>query len=118
MCRRLLKLAALVVAFFVLGPFFGALAQEPIPRGLGHPDGAAHWYQTGCCDKRDCEPVEFGAIIEMPDGYKIRYLTSRGFIAEGFLKHGDSGIRQSLDKDQHACATTQRILCIYIHLGV
>lgn len=108
--------AALVL--MLLGLATPAMAQDAIPQGLGHPNGAAHWYETGCCDKRDCEPVEFGAIVETPEGYSVKYLTSRGFVAEGFLKHGNSGIRPSRDKDQHACATTQRILCIYIHFGV
>lgn len=80
--------------------------------------GAAHWYDPGCCDMRDCEPVEPGAIVQTPEGYMVRYLTSRGFVADGFLPHGHSSIRQSRDAQEHACATSQRVLCIYIHFGV
>lgn len=91
---------------------------ETIPRGLGHPDGAAHWYDTGCCDKRDCEPVETGAIEETANGYRVKYVSSRGFLVEGFLPHNSGGVRPSRDEMQHACATSQRLLCIYIHFGV
>jgi hypothetical protein len=98
-----------------------ANAQETnIPRGLGHPQGGgAHWYDTGCCSMKDCEPVEPGAIVMTPEGYHVRYLTSRGWVAEGFIPHGSSAIRQSRDSQEHACAiTTERVLCIYIHMGV
>lgn len=99
-----------------------ALAREVVgqtlPRGLGHPPGSDHWYDSGCCSLEDCEPVESGAIVETPEGYAVRYLTSRGFVADGFIKHSDSGaVRQSKDARQHACATNQRVICIYIHFG-
>lgn len=97
-----------------------ANAQEAnIPKGLGHPNGGVHWYDTGCCSRKDCEPVEPGAIVLTPEGYQVRYLTSRGFIAQGFIPHGSSAIRQSRDGQEHACAiTSERIACIYIHMGV
>lgn len=96
-----------------------AVADEIIPRGLGHPSsGAAHWYESGCCNQKDCEPVETGAIVVTREGYRVRYLTSRGFIAEGLLPHGSPAIRQSRDSQEHACANPYRVLCIYIHLGV
>jgi hypothetical protein len=91
-----------------------AEAQEAIPRGLGHIHGAEHWYDRQCCHDRDCEPVEPGAIRETKDGYVIRYMTSRGYIAEGYLPKGHSGIRQSRDGREHACAPQERVVCIYI----
>ena len=96
---------------FVLTP---AAFADSIPRGLGHPNGAAHWYEVGCCDKRDCEPVEPGAIRQTDKGYHVRYLTSRGFVAEGFVPYGSSAIRPSRDQNEHACSTPARILCIYL----
>jgi len=104
-------LAALIALPFLSFP---TEAQEAIPRGLGHPPGAPHWYDRGCCDLRDCEPVEPGAIRQTDKGYYVRYLTSRGFVAEGFLPYGHTGIRPSRDGQEHACSTTQRILCIYL----
>lgn len=91
-----------------------ASADEYIPRGLGHPDGATHWYDQGCCSMSDCEPVEPGAITQTPEGYRVRYLTSRGFVADGIVPYGSSAIRPSRDQYEHACATTQRVLCIYL----
>ncbi len=89
-----------------------------IPRGLGHPaGGAAHWYESGCCSKQDCEPVEPGAIVLTPDGYRVRYLTSRGFIAEGLVKDGTGAVRPSQDRQEHACASPARVICIYVHFG-
>lgn len=87
---------------------------EDLPRGLGHPDGAAHWYDSGCCDKRDCEPVEPGALRQIEGGYAVRYLTSRGFIAEGTVMQRTGGVRPSRDGREHACATSQRVLCVYV----
>ena len=89
-------------------------ADEYIPRGLGHPTGATHWYDAGCCSREDCEAVEPGAITQTPEGYRVRYLTSRGFVADGIIPYGSSAIRPSRDQYEHACATTQRVLCIYL----
>lgn len=92
-----------------------AYADEIIPRGLGHPStGGAHWYESGCCNKQDCEPVEAGAITATPEGYHVRYLTSRGFVADGVIPYGSSAIRPSRDSVEHACASPARVLCIYL----
>lgn len=94
-----------------------ALAQD-LPRGLGHPPGGAvHWYDSGCCHEKDCEPVEPGAITAQSDGYHVRYLTSRGFVAQGVVPYNSSSIRPSRDAQEHACSTSQRILCIYMPFG-
>lgn len=93
---------------------------DGIPRGLGHDQNAKHWYDSGCCSQEDCEPVEPGAVMRQPGGWKVYYLTSRGFIADGFLPDGDSGIRYSKSPDdirEHACATSQRVICIYLPPG-
>lgn len=89
-------------------------ADEIIPRGLGHSSDAPHWYETGCCDRRDCEPVEAGAITATPEGYRVRYLTSRGFIVDDAIPYGSSSIRPSRDAREHACARPGRALCIYL----
>lgn len=94
-----------------------AEAQE-IPRGLGHGSNPVHWYDTGCCNLQDCEPVEPGAIRQTEQGYHVRYMTSRGFVAEGIVPYGSPAIRPSRDHQEHACATTQRVLCIYLPFGV
>jgi hypothetical protein len=110
----MLKWSFAVLALFVTP----AMADSIIPRGLGHPQGSqTHWYDTGCCSQADCEPVEFGAIRETPEGYAVKYLTSRGFIAEGIVPYGSSGVRPSRDANEHACATRQRVLCVYLPFG-
>ena len=114
---RVLAVAALVAAFVFLVPII-ARSDDPVPRGLGHPQGTAdHWYDGGCCSLKDCEPVEPGAIVEEKTGFRVKYRTSRGFIAEGFLPYGSTGIKQSKDGQEHACATQQLVICIYIHFG-
>jgi hypothetical protein len=104
MIRSSLALALLAVP---------ALAGD-LPRGLGHPAGAQHFYDNNCCSKRDCEPVEPGAIRQTTDGYVIRYLTSRGHVAEGFLRFGATGIRVSRDAKEHACSPQDKVICIYL----
>lgn len=105
-------------AFYTLAALLflttAANSQDNIPRGLGHPAGGTHWYDGGCCSMQDCEPVEPGAIRQTEQGYYVRYLTSRGFVAEGFLPYGHTGIRPSRDHQEHACSTAVRVLCIYI----
>ncbi len=87
---------------------------DPLPRGLGHPTGKDHWYDKSCCDKRDCEPVELGAIKEAPGGYVVHYLASSGKEVRGFIKRGSSGDRTSQDAQEHACAPTDMVVCIYL----
>lgn len=66
----------------------------------------------------DCEPVEPGAITQTEFGYYVKYRTSRGFVAEGLIPFNSNAVRPSRDEREHACATTQRVLCIYVHFGV
>ncbi|MEY5061105.1 MAG: hypothetical protein RIS45_1026 [Planctomycetota bacterium] len=89
-----------------------------LPRGLGHPKpGEFDPYAKDCCHGQHCEPVESGAIVEVPGGYQVTYLASRGFVADGFIPYGDPGILQSFNRQEHACATAQGVKCIYIHFG-
>jgi hypothetical protein len=112
--RHLLAVAALVAAFVFLAPVL-AHAQERIPKGLGHPGaGQPHWYDRSCCDMRDCEPVEEGAVTPLDNGgYFVRYHTSNGFIVERLFKRGSSGIKQSKDGKDHACAIGSTVVCVY-----
>lgn len=105
--------AALALAVLLVMPA-PAAADDYLPRGLGHEAGAVHWYDPGCCSMRDCEPVEPGAIRQTEAGYAVRYLSSRGFLVEGLIPYGSSAVRPSRDEREHACATTQRVLCIYL----
>lgn len=114
--RRLLAVAALVAAFVVLAPIL-AHAQQNTPRGLGHPDGPTHWYDPGCCSMQDCEPVEPGAIQRQDEGYYVEYLSSRGFRVRGFIPLNSPAIHPSQDGREHACATAQLLLCIYLPLN-
>ncbi len=87
---------------------------DDLPRGLGHPPGKDHWYDNACCSKRDCEPVEPGAIRHLPDGYMVKYRTSRGHVAEGFIPKNATGVRVSKDAQEHACAPSDKVVCIYL----
>ncbi len=102
---------ALVAFLLCLAPVAASAQQAPCG-----PTGADHWYDRQCCHDRDCEPVEPGAIRQTKEGYFIRYMTSRGYVAEGFLPHGHTGIRSSQDGREHACAPQERVVCIYIPL--
>ena len=113
--RRLLAVAALVAAFLIVAPLM-ARAQN-VPRGLGHPDGPVHWYDTACCSMQDCEPVELGAIQRQDEGYYIEFLSARGFLVRGFVPLDSPAIHPSLDGREHVCATAQKILCIYLPLN-
>jgi hypothetical protein len=113
-------------ALAILGLYFlvvPASANDIIPRGLGHSSGTMHWYESGCCSKQDCEPVEAGAIIETPQGYKIRYLTSprpghpNGFVAEGLIPYSSSSVRPSRDALEHVCSNPTRGICVYLPFG-
>lgn len=92
------------------------LAQERIPRGLGHPmDGDEHWYDRSCCDRRDCEPVEPGGVVLLENGdVRVRYWSSAGRLAERLFKKGEMGIRQSKDNRDHACEIMGRPVCVYL----
>jgi hypothetical protein len=80
-----------------------------------HPGaGQPHWYDRSCCDMRDCEPVEEGAVTPLDNGdYFVRYHTSNGFIVERLFKRGSSGIKQSKDEKDHACAIGSTVVCVY-----
>lgn len=114
---KTLLLAMTGITTLIIAHAPNSRADEYIPRGLGHGDNHVHWYDQGCCHERDCEPVEPGAIQQTKDGYYIKYLTSRGFIAEGLIPYGSSSIRSSRDAREHACAIAQRVICIYVVLG-
>lgn len=113
--RRLIALAALVAAFVFLAPVL-ARSQQDIPRGLGHPDGPTHWYDSGCCSMQDCEPLEPGAVTEISGGYFVQYRSSRGFLVRGFIAYDSPNLRPSRDAREHACATAQLLLCLYLPL--
>ena len=72
---------------------------------------AHDWYETACCNDRDCAPAEAGDVTVKPEGYAI----------------GSLGITVPFDSDKiremrapdgqfHICATptTKRFLCLYV----
>lgn len=100
--------------FAVLLLSTSAVAQD-IPRGLGHPNDGSHWYDRTCCDDRDCEQLEPGAITRTPTGVKIMYRSSRGHIARGFLPWGAPGIKSSQDGHEHGCSYESGLTpCVYL----
>ncbi len=91
-----------------------ALADD-LPRGLGHPTDGSHWYDRTCCDQRDCEEVEPGAITRTDAGLMVKYRSSRGHVAEGLLFWSGTGIKPSRDGKEHACSYNNgKVICAYI----
>ena len=115
--RFLAILIALCIFCLAMVVWLKTAGAEDLPRGLGHTTGIDHFYDASCCDLRDCEPVEAGAIVPEPGGFRIHYLTSAGREANGFLTFGSSGIRISKDGREHACAVGALAVCVYIPAG-
>lgn len=97
-----MRLAGL--ALLTLAAMASDARPEQLPKGLGHPPGAEHWYDMSCCSLRDCEPLERGAITVTPTGFRVRYISSSGEIVDGLLPFGHPGIRASKDGYEHGCA--------------
>ena len=109
-----IEIMVVVAILAILAIMATPALDDGIPRGLGHPQaGETHFYDMSCCNQTDCEPVEPGALIRTPEGLRIRYMTSGGVLAEGFLPWGSTGIRPSKDGREHACAIGSRAACAY-----
>ena len=103
-----------ILAIMAAIPAIPAIAQD-LPRGLGHPNDGSHWYDRACCDDRDCEQLEPGAVTRTATGLVILYRSSRGHVAKGFLRWGATGIRPAQDGKEHGCSYSDgRVPCIYL----
>lgn len=106
-----------LVIFMLVILFFNAAARasdEHVPSDPGH------WYDSECCDLRDCRPAEPGQVVETNIGFKVtvQMITSSGeeraYTEE--IAYDDPRIMKSQDREIHVCHynTTAKILCVYI----
>lgn len=80
MCRRLLRLAALVAAFLFLAPVVAALAHQPV-RSMSivvepdpYKDKRDPVTNLLCCGGEDCEvlKVDPGVLTPVAEGYRLK----------------------------------------------
>ena len=72
---------------------------------------AAHeWYDSWCCDEKDCKPVPSSSVTRDSEGWHyLPYGTT--------IPHGSYGIKPSLDGGYHQCETPARTTrCLYVPL--
>lgn len=86
------------------------------------PAAAHSWYDAACCSGQDCAPVETAEIEETPDGYRVvlepgdHPLVTRRL--ERLISKTSPDLRWSHDAGWHVCASSARIICLYIPGGV
>jgi hypothetical protein len=103
----MLALAALFALFMTVN-----LAFADDPQGSGHADNQTHWYESACCNQRDCEPIPFEAVFETEDSYIVTYVSGRGFPVHAVVPRAKA--RHSQDGRFHGCAMPTRFLCLYV----
>ncbi len=86
---------------------------DTLPRGLGHSLGPNHWYSPQCCNQTDCEAIPFEAVYETPDGYRVDYISARGFEVHELVPLNSAKLKDSQDGRFHACATPFVFYCLY-----
>jgi hypothetical protein len=110
-----MKLA--VIAFAVAGVLNTSAFAEDVPKGLGHPNGIAapHWYDSACCNKRDCEPLPVAAVKMVAEGYHVRYRASLGLLVDVLVPWSEAKVSQ--DGQNHGCSNPVKFLCFYASVG-
>ena len=110
MIRYIAPILALI-ALLCLIPIWAKA--ETIPQGLGHPKGSKvpHWYDTDCCNQQDCEPLPFAAVTMVPEGYRLRYRGSLGFLVDVIVPWNKA--KTSQDGQHHGCSNAVRFICFY-----
>ena len=79
---------------------------------LGSYDAAQghSWYDTDCCDTRDCRPAEAAEVTVVPDGFDVR-------VGKQFRHFGRTEFRQSQDARFHVCVSPATTRCPYVPGG-
>lgn len=101
-------LAWIILVVCIAGLVMAAKAQDH-EHGVGNlPD----WYDPGCCNLRDCRPVE---------DKDIEFVTQGG---SDFVRHIPTGLlfqrsqwKTSQDERYHVCIYNGGPLCVYIRAG-
>lgn len=97
-------LRLIIAAAFVFAPFIAF---------------AHSWYDSLCCNTRDCAPVAPGVITATSEGWLVIVGVGDHPLATEFqivvVPYGDDRIRMSQDDEKHLCMTSvQKILCVYV----
>jgi hypothetical protein len=87
--------------------------------GIGGPVGAHSWYDTYCCNTKDCAPVVASTVVVTPDGWRVTLgpgdhpLVTKPIMA--LVPFTSSKIRRSQDSDFHVCVfPADTVRCLYV----
>jgi hypothetical protein len=109
-----MKCILIAMATTVVGSLSGN-AQEHQHGADGIPD----WYDSDCCDKRHCHPVDDSEIAfeynTVKDSPVVIYTPSGSNLPVEYIK---SRWRKSQDERYHACHSGTYGYCVYIRAGV
>jgi hypothetical protein len=86
------------------------------------PLRAHSWYDSGCCDSRDCAPLPDGAVVATVDGYDITLRAGdHPLVSQDLFIHipyGDMRILPSQDGRFHGCVfgtpAYRQFRCFYV----
>jgi hypothetical protein len=95
--------------FGAAGEMWEDLSEEPSAPKAQPIHG---WYDSWCCDQRDCAPVPQGTtIVPAPQGYVV---SIPGQEPRLFLQ---SAVRPSQDGEVHVCIYRGEARCLYMPAG-
>lgn len=97
-----------LIVFHLIAPEASA---DSVPKALPHSE-TDHWYDNTCCNRMDCEPIPFDAVYETETGYRVDYLSARGFEVHRNVE--TRLIKHSQDGRFHSCATPWAYYCLYV----
>lgn len=70
------------------------------------PASGHSWYDPWCCNGDDCKAISPDDVVAGPKGFTVQ--------GKWFVPYGDPSIRQSQDRDYHACEYPKGTLrCFY-----
>jgi hypothetical protein len=93
---------------------------------LSATSAAAHsWYDSGCCDTKDCAPLPDGAVVAGPEGYEIFLRAGEHPMLNEDLRiripYGDMRILPAQDGRFHGCVFGspgyKQFRCFYVPGG-
>jgi hypothetical protein len=118
--RFLAVLALLIAGALMCLVVLVILSRQQAYAQEGHPGpGQPHWYDTDCCDMKDCYPLPADAYLEERT-HGMWYATwispLDGDKIEGIVRA--ENVRDSQDRRLHGCQSSYGTpRCIYIHRG-
>ena len=73
-------------------------------------------YDRECCSGSDCEAIPYEAVWETSKGWRVQYISKRGFAVDATVPRGKE--RNSSDGRMHACAVPGLLRCLYVARNV